>query len=173
MLGLKRGIVKLMPYQKQWQNEFLKEKDYLHSLFGDKIRIEHVGSTSVKGLLAKPIIDIILGLTSDINLEQIKTILSTNQYNDRGDEFVEGEYLFVKGTEDIRTHHLHLIDYNSNLWKNYIFFRNYLKSDKTALNQYNQLKLELARKFATDRKAYTASKADFIQKILKITEKIR
>ena len=166
MLGLKRGTVKLIPHQKQWRDEFIKEKNLLHSILGEHIEVEHVGSTAVPELLAKPIIDIAIGLTPESQSEQIKKILVENGYEDRGDDG-SGGHLFVKGSENIRTHHLHIIEKDSELWKNYISFCDYLKSHKPAREEYNLLKRDLEKKYANNREAYTISKADFIKKILK------
>lgn len=166
MLGLKRGTVKLLPYQKQWHDEFTKEKNFLLKIFKIDIDIEHVGSIVVEGLLAKPIIDVIIGLTPNIQSESIYRILSENGYEDRGDDGSGGQ-LFVKGSENIRTHHLHIIEKDSELWKNYILFRDYLKSHKTSRDEYNALKQKLAIKFINNREEYTKGKADFIKKVLK------
>ena len=167
MLGLKRGIVKLIPHQKEWQAEFIKEKEFLHSLLGDTISIEHVGSTAVEGLLAKPILDIAIGLTSETQEESIFKILSENGYEDRGDDGVLGENLLVKGDESNRTHYIHIVKINSPAWNNYIALRDYLRTHKTAREEYTHLKLELAKKYPKNRKAYTDGKSDFIETTLK------
>ncbi len=170
MLGLKRGIVKLIPYQKQWHNEFIKEKTFLLKLLKIKIDIVHIGSTAVPELLAKPIIDIIIGLTPNIQTEQIYKILSENRYEDRGEEGISERRLFVKGSEHERTHHLHIIDKDSDRWHNYLLFRDYLRQHKSACKEYNLLKQKLAKKYPTNREEYTNGKADFINKILNYVE---
>ncbi len=166
MLGLNRKIVKLVPYQKQWQDEFNKEKKFLLKILKIKIDIEHVGSTAVERLLAKPIIDIILGLTTDIKSEQIYKILLENGYEDRGEIGTSGDRLFVKGPDDNRTHHLHFVDKNSTQWNNYLSFRNYLRKHKSTRDEYNALKKTLAKKYLINREEYTNGKVDFINKIL-------
>ena len=165
MLGLKRGIVKLVPHQSQWRDEFEKEKKHLLEILKIDISIEHVGSTAIGDLDAKPIIDIILGLTSFTNPKSVYKILRENGYEDKGEE-VEGEYLFVKGTELKRTHHLHIIEKDSDIWNNYLLFRDYLMQNKNARDEYNLLKQALAKKYPTNREEYTNGKAEFINRVL-------
>lgn len=167
-IGLNRNIVKLQSHDTTWQELFNETKKDLANLLSNySIEIEHVGSTSINGIDAKPIIDIAIGM-SDINLiNQIIPILENNQYIYRGDSGENGGHLFVKeSAEEVRTHHIHIIDLKDVQWKNYLYFRDKLKKDSTLKSNYQNLKRTLSEKYKHDRKSYTKGKNDFIKSIL-------
>jgi len=167
MIGLSRGIVKLAPYTDQWKDEFNKEKALLSSTVGNYVlAIEHVGSTSIEGLDAKPIIDIAMGVKSLNAVNDFRRSLEAIGYNYRGNGGIEGRVLFAKGSEELRTHHLHIEILNGGIWKNHIYFRDYLRLHREYINEYSNLKNELALKFADDRSAYTKEKDKFISMVL-------
>lgn len=144
MLGLARGVVKVVDYDYKWKEEFIKEKDLLKASIGEYILdIEHVGSTSIEGLASKPIIDIALGVKSLEDASKFNKKLETIGYNFRGNAGVEGRYLFAKGEESYRTHYLHVEVYGDKLWKNHIYFRNYLMLHKEYIKEYELLKKTL------------------------------
>lgn len=164
MIGVTRGKVKLLPHDPKWIKSFEKEKSKLET-FG---KIEHVGSTAVPGLCAKPIIDIAIGVPSLKNneVEKYKKPLAQIDYNYIREERPD-EHLFVKGPEELRTHYLHMVEIDSQAWRDYILFRDYLIADPEVREEYTKLKQELYKKFADDRKSYTAGKIDLVQKIIK------
>jgi len=167
MLGLKRGTVKLTSHHKQWAKLFEKEKNILLLTLGDiKTNIEHVGSTAIPGVLAKPIIDMMLGISKSEQTEMIYKKLQELGYEDRGEQGIPGQRLFVRGPEENRTHYLHITKLNSDFWQEHILFRDYLKQNKEARDEYNQLKKNLAEKYSDKRELYTKAKADFIQNII-------
>ena len=92
-------------------------------------------------------------------------------YLDRGQQGVRGQHLFVKGSENKRTHYLHLTGENSKFWKEHIMFRDYLREHKTARDEYDKLKKKLAKEFSERRSLYTKAKADFIGCIIKKAKK--
>lgn len=131
------------------------------------IDVQHVGSTAVPGLLAKPIVDIAVGLRSEANIPEIIARLKNMNYLYRGDTGESGGYLFVKETSpNIRSIHLHAVDYDGRQWRNYLLFRDTLRQDKVIRRQYASLKQTLAHRFHHDRKQYTDSKHDFVRHIL-------
>lgn len=79
--------------------------------------------------------------------------------------------MFAKGNEDSRTHYLHIEVYGGNLWKNHIYFRDYLQLNKKSVEEYSRLKKELAEKFKEDRNSYTSAKNDFINSTLEKARK--
>ena len=168
MLGLKRGTVKLTANHRQWGKLYKTEKKKILLELKDlDVVIEHVGSTAVAGIMAKPIIDMMLGIN---NIKQNKLIykkLVEIDYEDRGAQEVRGRRLFVKGPEEKRTHYLHITKTDSKFWKEHIIFRDYLKKDKKVRDEYNKLKIELAKKYSDNRKLYTEGKSNFIEKIIK------
>lgn len=155
-------------YNENWPQMFADEKAMLRSLLSKYIKgsIEHVGSTSVKSLSAKPIIDIMVGIHSLDNAKPLIDILNQNgycYYPYKPDVM----HWFCKPSPEIRTHHLHLVPYLSTLWQERIIFRDALRSDSTLAQHYQALKYQLAQEFADDREQYTIQKWPFIEKVIK------
>lgn len=165
-MGLAVGKVSLEPYNKKWAKDFREEANKLHKIFGDDMPIEHVGSTSVPGLSAKPIIDIAVGLDKLSDFEKYRPIFEKLPEYSIKEDSDKDEWLVRKGGEENRTHFIHILDRHAQRFQNYVKFREYLKSHQDALKEYESLKRELAKKYSNERKKYTAAKADFIQKIL-------
>lgn len=164
MIGLKRGTVQVVAYQAEWPNLFEQERYALHQHIGHLVLdIQHVGSTAVPGLTAKPIIDIAVAVAALVVISQCRPPLCALGYIDRGDGGRNGGYLFVKeSAPDTRTHHLHVVTRDDPQWSNYLRFRDLLQEDEPLRSRYATLKNSLQRRFAQDRKAYTAAKEDFI-----------
>lgn len=172
MIGLKRGIVKLVAHHDEWQKEFVKEKQaLLKALSGFDVTIEHVGSTAIPEVVAKPIIDMMLGIHDIADQKNIYKILESIGYIDRGDGGIPEQNLFVRGPEDCRTHYLHVTKLKSNYWTEHIVFRDYLRKNKKAREEYNELKKNLAKKYSNKREFYTKLKTPFIQEVLKVAIK--
>jgi len=169
MIGLKRGTVKLTSHHKEWIKLFKKEKKFLLATLNNNIIIEHIGSTAVPGVLAKPIIDMLLGVSSPKQSKKIYKLLKNIGYEDRGEQDISGRRLFVKGPEENRTHYLHVTDKDSDSWKESILFRDYLRQRKETRDKYNRLKKELAEKFSDNRKQYTKAKSNFIQEVINMS----
>lgn len=169
MLGLKRDAVQVVAYCSGWSTLFEQEWRVLNQHIGHLVLdIQHVGSTAVPGLDAKPIIDIAVAADSSMEISQIQPLLCALGYLDRGDGGIDGEYLFVKeSAPDVRTHHLHIVPTGSPLWSNYLRFRDVLRADVMLRSRYAALKKASQARFSQDRKAYTASKHAFIQDILR------
>jgi GrpB-like predicted nucleotidyltransferase (UPF0157 family) len=142
-----------------------EEKEVLINIFKDENFIyEHVGSTSIKGLAAKPIVDIAIGVS---NLDQIDKYVDTLKsmytvkYNNDSDEI-----LLIK-ENDVETFFLiHILEKNSKRYLNLIKFRDILNKNPDIVKEYENLKLGLLKKYADNRKLYTQSKNDFIQGVL-------
>lgn len=151
-LGLKRGIVQLEPHDKQWDEAAIQTIKKLKSILGDDaIDIQHIGSTAIPVIKAKPIIDIVVGVT-DFD----KVMLHNEQLRQvgifyRGSD-VERQLLYVMGDmeNDTRTHHIHIVKWNGIEWKNYIHFRDYLNANENVALCYQKLKEELESKYADD-----------------------
>ena len=129
MIGLQRGIVKLLPYEKKWCEFYAKEE----SLLLDTIRnyivaIEHIGSTSIPDIYAKPVIDIAIGI-KDLPIGTLCiSPLAGIGYEYKGEAGVPDRHFFVKGSEKCRTHYLNIEELNGINWKNHILFRDYLRN---------------------------------------------
>ena len=167
-MGLKYGTVCLEKYNSNWKIEFEREKEILRGIFGDyAICIEHVGSTSIPGLSAKPIIDIAVGVNDLRDVLFVEKLFSTHSNYLVKKDSVEGEILVVKSLDDDYTTHLiHVMELDGNRYDDTILFRNYLIQNKYILNKYENLKIELAAKCVNNLKMYTSSKNEFISEIL-------
>ena len=111
MIGLEKGTVQVVPYHASWQDVFAQERRLLQEHIGGHVLdIQHVGSTAVPGLAAKPIIDIVVAVASSAEIARCRQPLRDLGYIDRGDSGTEGGYLFVRESAPlVRTHHLHMI----------------------------------------------------------------
>ena len=128
MIGLERGKVMLaFDNNGYWKLAFEEERNRLGLLLGQYIiDIQHIGSTAIKGISAKPIIDIAVGLKNWKDVKAVKDILEHNGYYYRQNGGDENRLFFAKGEETCRTHYLHVYEYGSIGWKNHTFFCNFL-----------------------------------------------
>ncbi len=151
-IGLKKQEVKLFPYDPAWAELYKKEEKLFRPALGKiALEIQHIGSTSIPGTMAKPIIDIAVGVKdlkdAEDCIEPLKKLSYKLKHNAE-----DGRYFFTKENNGKITHHLHIVKFNGELWKNQIIFRDYLKKYKGAVNKYNELKNKLAKKYENDRK---------------------
>lgn len=169
-----------MPYDSRWASYFRKQKKILEETFGDTIlAIEHVGSTAIPGMPAKPIIDIDVGVRSLKDIVAMRKKFKALAYEHR--PFVRGgtkkelkkQELFVIGSEAKRTHHIHVAVFDSDYWNNDILFRDYLRAHPARARDYAALKQKLAKKFARNRANYTAGKQSFIAETIRLAKKMR
>lgn len=167
MIGLQRGTVHLSPCDSAWADDFEKEKKLLLDAFGDKVlAIEHVGSTAVPGLSAKPIIDIEIGLRKLNDYKMLIPLAEKLGYQFMPDRVFEDYVFMPKGSENCRTHYLHFATIDSDEWRNILRFRDLLRSDSILRDGYASLKAKLAAQNSQDRESYTTAKTDFIRKSL-------
>jgi GrpB-like predicted nucleotidyltransferase (UPF0157 family) len=159
--------VVLSEYDSGWPQAFEQERQLLSVLISNYMcgSIEHVGSTAVPGLIAKPVIDVMFGVKSLDESKPAIDILVSNGY-EYSPYKSDVMHWFCKPSDAYRTHHVHLIPHESDLWHQRIKFRNLLRSDKQIANDYSSLKKELARRHKEDREAYTQKKWPFIKKII-------
>ena len=164
---MSRAPVILEEYDSSWPSRFEEEKSHLLSIAGDWNygSIEHVGSTAVPNMLAKPVIDVMFGVKTLEESKPAIEILVANGY-EYWPYKADVMHWFCKPSDAFRTHHLHLIPFQSPLWKERIRFRNLLRSDNTIASQYETLKRDLAAKYKEDRELYTEKKASFIRQAL-------
>ncbi len=160
--------VHIEKYNPNWAAQFLKEYNLLVDLINESdVAIEHIGSTSVEGLGAKPVIDIMIGLkdfsTADYHIINIKKL--GYNYISKYENVMPYRRFFIKEINGKRTHHIHMVEIDTNHWKRHIGFRDYLRNDKVVRDNYFELKMNLSKKEWSDRDEYTKAKTDFIRAI--------
>jgi GrpB-like predicted nucleotidyltransferase (UPF0157 family) len=167
-LGLAYGKVRLVAAEPTWAATFAQIGAQLRAALGTRVvAIEHIGSTAVPGLLAKPILDVAVGLTSDFDAGEVITKISELGYIYRGDKGEEGGLLFVIEDRPLyRIAHIHVVPYNDYRWRRYLAFRDLLLNDPAKRDAYASMKHQLAEEFPDNRGAYTAGKAAFITRLL-------
>lgn len=165
-LGLRRGTVAVEPHNSEWEAAAQQTIAKLRVILGTAaVDIQHIGSTSIKGISAKPIIDIVVGAADFDDILGMNNVLEKNGFIFRGQD-VPDQYLYVCGGTDTRTHHIHAVIYGSEAWNNYINMRDYLNCHTEDAQAYSQLKERLAEQYPHDRNRYTEMKGAFISKIL-------
>ena len=165
-IGLLRGTVMVERHNPEWEIIAKDTIEKLKSVLQDvAIDIEHVGSTSIKDIVAKPIIDIVIGVNAFEDILKMNNTLEEHGFIFRGQDHPD-QYLYICGKDDFITHHIHVTRYDSETWNNYIDLRDYLNAHPDEAKKYSLLKEELAKKFANDRKTYTSKKSDFINSLL-------
>lgn len=165
-MGLINNTVSLENNYELYKKIFKEEKAYLESVFKEnRFKIEHVGSTSVKNLLSKPVVDIAIGV-DDLNSFKKYYSLLNKRYTIT-ENLEKEEILLVKENEKETFCLIHVLDIKSNRYINMIKFRNILINNLDILKKYENLKIDLAKKYKDDRKNYTKSKNEFINKVLK------
>lgn len=171
MIGLRRHTVKVVDHDPSWSELFNNEAEDLHRTLGDLVAdVQHVGSTAVRGLPAKPILDIAMAVHRLDLIPKIVERLTNIGYIYRGDGGDDGGHLFVKEPEpNFRTAHLHVVELSDHQWKDYLTFREILRNDPNVRKKYGKLKQDLARRFPHDRKSYTSAKDKFIEQFLRET----
>ena len=152
----------------KWKDEFERivvslGKDIIYN----SIKIEHVGSTSVEGLSAKPIIDLDIVIEND-KFEIIKRLLNDKGYKHEGDLGIEGREAFsYSGKEELMTHHLYVCPKDSKELFKHITFRDFLKNNPALASEYSKVKEQAAVLYPDDIDKYMEFKAEIIEKIYK------
>ena len=160
--------VELVPYNGTWPALFSAERVRLLRVLRPWLAgpIEHVGSTAVPGMPAKPIIDIMAAVASlDASRSAIPALLELDyQYAPYRADVM---HWFCKPSFAERSHHLHLVPFDSALWHERIKFRDCLRSQPAVAQEYAVLKDRLAHLHRLDREAYTEAKGPFVAQVLK------
>ena len=165
---MKRQTVRLADHQPDWANLAGMACFQVRKAGGGLIAdVQHIGSTAVPGLVAKPILDLAAAVAT-LNLIPVMIgRLTQIGYIYRGDGAGDGGHLFVWESEpNVRTIHLHVVALGDVQWRNYLRYRDLLRKDANLRKRYEALKNELWIRFPNDRKAYTSSKNDFIRAAL-------
>lgn len=172
MIGLKQGTVELEEYQIEWVVIANQTIDKLNVLLIDyAIDIQHVGSTSIPSIKAKPIIDLVVGIEDMSKVKEIDEIVEREGMYKSSKHQIEGDVLYLIKDGDMVTHHIHIVEINQNRWEDYLGFRDYLIRHPAFASQYNKLKEELIYQHKNERNKYTRKKSDFICNVLELVKK--
>lgn len=157
--------IEVVPYNPDWPAMFLLERQrLLEALYPfTTLFVEHVGSTSVPGLAAKPVLDIVASVEHFPLNDEARTALALLGYEYRGEAGIAGRQFFRTNP---RTRHLHVYGLGQAEFERHMRFRSYLRAHADAARRYETLKLELAERFHHDRKAYTSGKDGLIAELL-------
>ena len=143
-----------------WPRLFEEERGRIEAALGDAaVAVEHIGSTAVPGLAAKPVIDVLAGLrTLDLTRAQIEAMASLG-YEYLGELGIPGRLFFRKGRP--RSHHIHAVLFGSDLWERHLAFRDYLRAHPDEAEGYSAFKRRLTAEVEGDRDRYTVGKDAF------------
>ncbi|KFN04249.1 GrpB family protein [Bacillus clarus] len=170
-LGLKGDEIKLVSYTDEWKKEFCQVKNDIQASTNiEANRIEHIGSIAIEGMLAKPVIDVVVAVDdlSSVDkfiIEGLNTIGFLRLKVKRPDEIVFAK--FTDSSFQKLAHYVHLVEYEKELWSNLIFFRDYMNSNEEAKVEYVNLKLNYIKKCSTGIKEYIDHKESFVRSVFK------
>ena len=161
----------MVPYDRSWPSLFTKERALVLGVAGGWIdRVEHVGSTAVPGLAAKPVVDLMAGLRFMTDVERCVGPLVEPGYSYWAEGAEPHHRLFVRFVDETmtaRTHNLHLVEVGGAYWRDRLLFRDHLRENPETARAYARFKHRLARQYRDDREAYTAAKSDFVCEIVR------
>jgi GrpB-like predicted nucleotidyltransferase (UPF0157 family) len=162
--------VEIVEYNPEWTRLYEEERELIQKVIGRvAVAIEHIGSTAVPGLGAKPTIDIMVAVPRISDAEKCMEPLSSigYEYQPEQEASMPERRFFRKGQPLKEQHyHLHMIEKKSDFWKQHLLFRDYLRTHPKTAQQYYKLKKELASKYGSNREGYTEAKTSFIESIV-------
>ena len=167
-LGLESGVVRLVPYNPTWLRLFIVERSRIEAAVGRAgidLKLEHTGSTSIPGVCAKPILDILAGASDSKTLQRAIDALQTAEYQYRGEQGIRGRHFFRRG--EPRQYHVHLTMTGSEFWRDHLAFRDYLRAHRDTASAYGTLKKALAERYPRDRESYIEGKTGFVEEVLR------
>ena len=160
------SAIRIVPYDAAWPVQYEEERARIaEALAESAVAIEHIGSTAVPGLGAKPTLDLMVGLRSMDDGERCQS-LEAQGYEALGEFGIPGRLYFRKPRRPPRTHHVHVVRHGGEFWERHLRFRDLLRGDAELARNYEELKQGLAQRFATDPEAYTDGKTGFIEAAL-------
>jgi GrpB-like predicted nucleotidyltransferase (UPF0157 family) len=166
-LGLESGVVRVVPYDPAWAELFEVERENIDAALrahGVAAAIEHIGSTSVPGLSAKPILDTLVGVDDATRFDAGIAALESAGYSYRGEQGIPGRHFFRRGVP--RQYHIHLTVRGGDVWRDYLVFRDHLRAHPDEAKAYADLKHSLAQRYPRDRESYIEGKTEFVRRIL-------
>ena len=165
MLGLENNLVRLIEYTPLWADLCREEEERIMAAVSHLIiDLQHIGSTAIPGIKAKPILDMMAGVAQLEKALLCKAPLEAIGYDYIAHADIANDYVFGKGVA--RTHYLHVVEYGGAKWTNHLCFRNRLRNDPELAQAYEKLKEELSRKFGDSHAKYHDAKSKFISEVV-------
>lgn len=160
----------VVPYNQVWSVLYNTEKELLESVFKELIiDIQHFGSTAIKGMSAKPIIDIMIVAKDIDQIDSYDELMERKGYSARGENGIEGRRYYVKPDPDNsgnHTHHIHIYQKGNSHISDELLFRDYLRGDRQSFKEYEQIKLEASLIYRNSPKDYVEAKNDCVMRIM-------
>lgn len=162
-IGMRKIVV--VPYENHWNEKFQIEAKRLKAAMPELVKVHHIGSTSVPGLAAKPIVDMIMEVEDIERVDNWNECFEKLGYIVKGENGISGRRFFIHGTEEKRSYHLHVFETGNPEIIRHLAFRDYMMEHCEEAEAYATLKRELAEKFTYDGDQYTEGKTDFVRNI--------
>ncbi|HEX7976470.1 MAG TPA: GrpB family protein [Anaerolineales bacterium] len=160
--------VRVVPHDPTWVESYRKEAHKLATILGSEVTgIYHAGSTSIRGIKAKPVVDILVAVRDIQKIDGYDTRMTEAGYEAIGELGISGRRFFTKTQDDTRTHNIHIFQYDHPEVEQMLNFRDYLRTFSAEAQRYSRLKEELSAVFPEDIDAYTAGKSSFIREVIR------
>ena len=167
MIGLKRGTVAICAHDPEWEKIANDAIVGLGEIFGERaVDVQHIGSTAIPHIKAKPIIDIAVGVQSFDGLEAVKARLIEAGYSEANNRFSSDLLYIINDGENRRTHQVHVLIYGCEQWRNYVDFRDYMNLFPEKAKEYEALKEQLVEECENIQTRYTDGKREYMKKML-------
>ena len=164
VLGLENNLVRLIEYTPLWADLYREEEEHILAAIGHLIiDLQHIGSTSIPGIKAKPILDMMAGVAQLDKALVCQAPLEAIGYDYIAEAGIANDYVFGKGVA--RTQYLHVVEYGGAKWTDHLRFRDRLRNDPEFAQAYEKLKEELSHKFNDSRAKYHDAKSKFITQV--------
>ena len=166
-LGTEGDRIEVVPHRPEWIDLYRQEQAAMIKACAGVVQVvEHIGSTAVHGLVAKPVLDLMPGLAALSDGTRLVAPMAALGYVCRGEYGIPGRLYFEKRRQGWQVAHAHAFEIGSRLWLRHLAFRDYLHTHPDTTREYAELKLRLAQQHAGDREAYTDAKAAFIEDVI-------
>jgi GrpB-like predicted nucleotidyltransferase (UPF0157 family) len=172
MIGQYKRDLSVVPYRSEWKDLYDREADLLRSVLGDKaLQIEHIGSTSIPGMMAKPIIDMMVAVVSLAQAIELVPEIEALEYIYKPHDTIPERMFFAKeSAPEHRTHHLNLAEMESGFWKYQLAFRDHLRAHDKIAGEYVDLKKRIAEEYAQTHQLDLEAKSEFVTSVLELAE---
>jgi len=158
--------IEVVPHDPKWKKMFNMEERFIKLVFNKEIlAIHHIGSTAIPDISAKPIIDILVEVLNIDKIDDYNTKISEYGYLPKGESGIPRRRLFIKGSEELRTFHVHVFEKENSEIKRLLNFRDYMIAHPKKAQKYSRLKEDLAKKYPENIDGYLNGKNNFINNI--------